>query len=312
MNNKIFEEGKPVDFEDWIGVPKTEEQRNLWQKLNRSWWESNPMRYDFSPEKIPYPEYTREFYEEIDRRFYQNVYEFMPWENVPFNPLIDFESLRNKNVLEIGVGCGSHAQLLAQHARSFTGIDLTEYAVNATTRRLRCFGIQGNIIRMDAEKMEFKDNTFDFVWSWGVIHHSSNTPKILEEIYRVLRPGGKAITMVYHRSLWNIYLRGLLFLGILRGGLLKTRSLNMLVQQSSDGALARYYTIAEWKALLTKLFIVQNIPVFGSKSQLIPLPRGRAREFLASLVPNSVGRFITNRPCVGSLLVSSFQKKQGQ
>ncbi|MBK7629848.1 MAG: class I SAM-dependent methyltransferase [Ignavibacteriales bacterium] len=60
------------------------------------------------------------------------------------------------------------------------------------------------MLKMDAEALQFEDNSFDFVWSWGVIHHSSNTRKILEEIQRVLKPGGEAIIMVYHRSIWVI------------------------------------------------------------------------------------------------------------
>lgn len=310
MNDSIFKDGKPEDFSNWTDLPHSEDQRNEWQSLNQSWWESNPMRYDFSTEKNPYEEYTKEFYEEIDKRFYHSVYQYMPWEKLPFDPLVDFEALHKKDVLEIGVGCGSHALLLAKHSRAFIGIDITEYAVNTTKKRLLCFGVQGDIRRMDAERLEFEDNSFDFIWSWGVIHHSSDTRKILKEIYRVLRPGGRVTIMVYHRSIWNTYTRGLLFLGIIRGGLLRNRSLNTLIQQSSDGALARYYTIQEWESLLSDLFIVENVSVFGSKSQLIPLTRGKTREFLASLVPNGLARFITNRPNIGCLLVSSCQKRK--
>ncbi len=309
MDNKIFRQGKVEDFSDWEGLPESKEQENNWQNLNISWWESNPNRYDWSSGKIPYKEFSKEFYEEIDRRFFQSVYQFMPWKKFPFDPLVNYKSLQNKDVLEIGVGCGSNAQLLAKHASSFTGIDITDYAVKATRKRLNCFKLNGNIIHMDAEKLEFRDNSFDFIWSWGVIHHSSDTKKVLKEIYRVLRPGGKAVTMVYHRSTWNTYVRGALYYGILRGGFIKRKSLNTIIQQATDGALARYYTVPKWKALLSELFIVQNIFIFGSKSQIIPLPYGKIKEYLMSLVPNALGRFITNRPTVGFLLVSSFQKR---
>lgn len=138
------------------------------------------------------------------------------------------------------MGCGGHAQLLAEHAQSFTGIDLTDYAVKCTARRLELSGLNGRIVRMDAEEMAFENNSFDLVWSWGVIHHSANTENVLREIHRVLRPHGIAITMVYHRSVWNTYVRGALFYGILRGEFLRTRSLHRVVQGATDGALARY------------------------------------------------------------------------
>ncbi len=162
------------------------------------------MRYDWNDE-IGYKEYSKEFFDEIDKRFFLNSKDFLPFKKIPFDPLIDFENLKNKDVLEIGVGNGSHASLLAQHSKSFTGIDLTEYAVKSTSARFKEFGLPGTIKRMDAETLEFENESFDFVWSWGVIHHSSNTRKILEEINRVLKPGGEATIMVYYRSLWSYY-----------------------------------------------------------------------------------------------------------
>ena len=207
------------------------------------------------------------------------------------------------------MGNGSHAQLLAQKARSYTGIDITNYAVKSTSKRLDLLGCPGKIICMDAERMEFDDNTFDFIWSWGVIHHSSNTQKVLEEIYRVLRPGGKVITMVYHRSPWNTYIRGLLYYGILRGKLLKDKSLTKIIQESTDGALARYYTIPEWEETLSILFNIEKNIVYGHKQQLIPLGHGKTKNFFMSLIPNGVGRFITNRPFFGFLLVTTFKKE---
>lgn len=309
MPVKIFNEGTARDFQNPIELPKDERQLLDWQELNRSWWQRNPMRYDIG-EKITCEEFSKEFYEQIDSTFFQSVWQFLPWGKIPFDPLIDYHSLQHKDVLEIGIGCGSNAKLLTQYARSFVGIDITDYAVECTLKRLYCYGLKGNIVRMDAEKMEFEDNSFDFVWSWGVIHHSSNTRKILEEICRVLRPDGEAIIMIYHRSFWNTYVRGGLYYGILRGELLKGKSLNRIIQDNTDGALARYYTISEWRDLVSDLFYVKNISIYGSKSQIIPLPWGKIKQFLMSVLPNSLGRLIVNRPTMGFLLVSTLKKKQ--
>lgn len=294
----------PGDFVGPTSVPVDPERHRAWQELNRSWWQDHPMRYDWK-EGIGYPEFSREFYEEIDRRFFSNVREFMPWQNVPFDTLIDFEDLCNKDVLEVGVGNGSHAALLARHARSFTGIDLTNYAVRSTTARLKSFGLPGVVNQMDAEQMLFADRSFDFVWTWGVIHHSSDTRKALKEIARVLRPGGKAVTMVYHRSAWNYYLVGGLIHGILRGRLFKTGSLHKTVQLQTDGAIARYYSAPEWRALAEEFFRVDSVRVFGSKAELLPLPGGRMKQFLARMIPASLGRFFTNTCGLGSFLVST-------
>jgi len=311
MSVASFKESVPEGFDNPIALPRTLEQEREWQAENRAWWESHPMRYDFS-DRVAAEEFTPEFYEEIDRRFFSDARAFMPWKRIPFDPLIDFESLRDCDVLEIGVGNGSHAQLISAAARSFTGIDLTNYGVQSTTRRLKQAGLNGSrvqVMQMDAEKMDFPDECFDFVWSWGVIHHSANTRKIIEETYRVLKPGGKAITMVYHRNFWNYYIVAGLCGGIFQGRLLRTLSIHQARQLMIDGAIARYYSIAEWKALVRDLFSIEDVRVYGSKSELIPLPNGRMKAALKSVVPDVLSRFLTNRCRMGMFLVSTLRKQ---
>jgi len=203
----ILKKAIPKDFAAPTALPASAEQTGRWQRANRTWWNSNPMRYDWT-EPLGVREGSPAFYDEIDRRFFSELEQFMPWRIKPFDPLVDFDALGRWDMLEIGVGNGSHAGLFARNARSFTGIDLTDYAVKSTSGRMRCFGIDATILQMDAEVMAFRDNSFDFIWSWGVIHHSADTERVLGEMRRVLKPGGTAITMVYHRTLWNYYMMG--------------------------------------------------------------------------------------------------------
>src|SRR5262249_14724445 len=119
------------------------EERSEWQRRNRSWWESNPMRYDWR-DQIAAPEFSREFFAEIDRRQCLEAARFMPPRRRPFDELIPFDRLSGWDVLEIGVGNGTHAQLIAPHCRSYTGIDLTSYAVESTRRRFELFGLKGS------------------------------------------------------------------------------------------------------------------------------------------------------------------------
>src|SRR5262249_9670038 len=158
---------------------------------NRQWWESTPMRYDWRA-PLTASAGTKGYFEELDSRFLASVYKYMPWKNVPFDTLIPIQELSDKDVLEIGTGLGTHAQLLSPCCRSFIGIDLTETAATLTAQRLRLFGLPGRARRMDAENMQFASGSFDYIWSWGVIHHSADTRRILAEMKRVLRSGGKA------------------------------------------------------------------------------------------------------------------------
>lgn len=297
----------PQGFSRPTALPSTADQERNWQSANRGWWESHPMRYDWKGD-IPHAEFSKEFYIEIDRRFFGAVELYAPCKKIPFDWLIDFDSLRTQDVLEIGVGNGSHAQLLAEHAKSFTGIDLTEYAVKSTSERMRVFGLPGTVTQMDAERMQFPDNSFDLIWSWGVIHHSANTRTVVEEIHRVLRPGGEAYVMVYHRTFWEYYVQGAL-LAALSGQVFKPAALHESIQRRTDGAMARYYKRSEWCDLVSDLFSVKEIRIYGKKTELVPVPAGRAKDFLVASIPNSFSRFLTNKCRWGSFLVSKLSKE---
>ena len=91
--------------------------------------------------------------------------------------------------------------------------------------------------------MSFPDESFDLVWSWGVIHHTSDISFAIRQIGPVLRPGGKFVSMVYHRSVWNTVMRGGMYYGILKADFLRGKSLDRIIQDRTDGALARYYQI---------------------------------------------------------------------
>lgn len=283
-------------------LPITAAEASILQEANRSFWEANPMRYDWK-EEVGHAEHTSAFYQEIDRRFFAAAAEFMPSRQLPFDSLIPFSTIRQQRVLEIGVGNGSHAQLLAANAGSFTGIDLTEYGSNSTRRRMEAFGLSAAIHCMDAEKMHFANDAFDYIWTWGVIHHSSNTSAIIDEMSRVLTATGKATVMVYHRGWWNYYVVGLVFHGLLRGRLFKTGSLHRVVQETTDGALARYYSPQNWKAMIGVRFKVTHTQVMGSKAELLPIPGGRIKTILLGLIPNAVARFFTNTFRMGSFLI---------
>lgn len=116
--------------------------------------------------------------------------------------LADFPSARGKRVLEIGVGLGADHQRFAEAGAQLHGIDLTERAIEHTRRRLELFGLASKLQIGDAERLEYPDATFDIVYSWGVLHHSPDTPQAIREVHRVLRPGGVARIMIYNT--WSL------------------------------------------------------------------------------------------------------------
>ena len=112
----------------------------------------------------------------------------------------NFPEFKGKDVLEIGVGLGcDHSQIALEKPRSLTGIDLTERAIHNTQLRFKYLGLKSSLKIDNAEKLSFEDESFDSVYSWGVLHHSPDTRKCFEEVYRVLKPGGSAKIMIYHK-----------------------------------------------------------------------------------------------------------------
>jgi SAM-dependent methyltransferase len=292
----------PKGFTHPSALPDSDSQAQQWQVENREWWEAHPMRYDWN-EAIGSDEYTESFFDEIDRRFFEAAEVFFPpKDGKPFDRIIPYERIARCDVLEIGVGNGSHAALLARHARSFHGIDLTNYAVESTSRRFALFQLAGVIERMDAESLSFPDDSFDYIWTWGVIHHSSRIDRILREMHRVLRPRGQAAVMVYYRGWWNYYVVGSL-LGLIDQGRVSKKILHEVAQKYTDGAIARYYSFPEWKRLAGNTFDVRRMRVVGNKAELLPIPAGRFKRALLRLLPDWIARFLLVSCRMGSMLV---------
>jgi ubiquinone/menaquinone biosynthesis C-methylase UbiE len=128
------------------------------------------------------------------------------------------ESLKGKQVLEIGPGAGGHSALFVRHGAIVTAIDLTQVRADATAAKFKllgaddCKAMQGN-----AENLPFEDDAFDIVYSNGVLHHTVSTEKAMDEVFRVLRPGGRAVIMLYCRSSWHYWINMWLCVGILKG-----------------------------------------------------------------------------------------------
>ena len=213
-------------------------------KSNKEWWENNPMTYDWEGNNQVSSKLTKDWFRKVDDLFFSISKEFAhPNSNTePFSELINFEDLKGKKVLEIGCGMGSHSGILAKYAKDLTSIDITKTAVNTTNKRFELFELNNaRAINADAENMPFKDNSFDFIWSWGVIHHSSDTNKIAKEIHRVLRNGGKSTVMIYNKNSTRYYIHGL-YQGIFHLKFLKYRSLYKVNMTFTDGYIARHYT----------------------------------------------------------------------
>jgi SAM-dependent methyltransferase len=139
-------------------------------------------------------------------------------------------------------------------------------------------GLPARVEQADAEDLPFESNSFDLVWSWGVIHHSSRTAWIMRQIARVLRPEGEARIMVYNRD--SIVARLTLarhYLSTLQG---RGRTRDEVLWANSDGAWARHYTADGLEDVLRAFFSDVSSQVLGQEADVVPLP-SRFRKHIA-------------------------------
>ncbi len=128
--------------------------------------------------------------------------------------------LAGKRILEVGSGAGGHSALFARHGAEMTSVDITFHRARSTDAKFRLMAAAAggcNAMQSDAENLPFKDDIFDIVYSNGVLHHTLDTGRGLDEVYRVLKPGGRAVIMLYCKSSWHYWINMLLCEGLLRG-----------------------------------------------------------------------------------------------
>lgn len=193
---------------------------------------------------------SREFFDNVEMHRYE-VY--APW----MRDVMEFAGFAGKELLEVGCGMGSDLLQFARGGSIVTGLDYTPRSVEISRRRFRVYDVPGTFLIGDAENLPFPDASFDVVYSNGVLHHTPDTERAIDEVYRVLRPGGVAKVMLYHRRSLYFWFVIILRFGILRGELARSTPeeiMSRYVEYSETGALplVRAYTRHEVDRMFAK------------------------------------------------------------
>ena len=167
-----------------------DERQSLKERV-RAFWQEHPCGTKFADAEPG----SRRFYELVEEHRYR-----VEW-HIP--GAAGFDRARGLRVLEIGCGLGTDGARFARAGALYTGVDLTEAAVSLARRRFELEGLPGEFRVADAEALEFEDETFDLVYSHGMLHHTPAVRAAVREVHRVLRPGGRAVVMLYHRDSYN-------------------------------------------------------------------------------------------------------------
>lgn len=162
------------------------------------YWNSHPLGVQYVT-RDDVEDGSPEFFEHI--RPWMNPYKF-PW----IMERIDAEAarLKGKKLLEVGCGMGYDSLEFIRRGVRVTAVDLTENAVAYARRHFEIVGAEADDLRVgNALALPFDDESFDAVWSNGVLHATGDTQRAVSEVWRVLKPGGRAIiSHFYRRPSW--------------------------------------------------------------------------------------------------------------
>ena len=158
--------------------------------------------------------------------------------------LVDFSAYQGKKLLEVGCGVGIDLIRFAQAGANVSGIDLAPVAIDLARQNFAHHGLTANLQTMNGEALQFEDNSFDVIYAHGVVQYTADAQKMVNELYRVLRPGGEAILMVYNKYSWLNALSKLVNVGL----------------EHEDAPVLRKLSIGQFTRLLSPFVGVRIIP----------------------------------------------------
>ena len=239
---------------------------------------------------------SRDFFDEVERHRYQ---EYAPW----MPEVMGFKDFAGARLLEVGCGMGTDLLQFARGGAQVTGLDLTPRSIEISRQHLALYNQHGDFANADCERLPFADESFDVVYSNGVLHHTPDTAAAVSEIHRVLRPGGLARVMLYHRGSLAYWLQLVFRYGILKGEFLRRSSIadimskHVEINQGGGRPLVKVYSRKEARDLFS-MFNEVRVQV----EQLMP----SELYFLGRIIPDGMFRRLCRK--VGWNVIVSARK----
>jgi SAM-dependent methyltransferase len=162
----------------------------------QGYWDARPCNIRHSQKPVG----SEEYFHEVEFRKYR-VEPHIP-------EFAEFARWRGKKVLEIGCGIGTDTINFARFGAEVTAVDLSAKSIEVASQRARVFGLEDRVrfFQANAEQLAetLPPETYDLVYSFGVIHHTPHPDRVLEQIRKYVKPGGTLKVMVYHRWSWKV------------------------------------------------------------------------------------------------------------
>lgn len=158
----------------------------------KEYWDKRPCNIRHSSKDIG----SKEYFNEVTKRKY-----FVEPHILDF---ADFKNWRNKSVLEVGCGIGTAAHSFIENGANYKGLDISIKSLELAKKRFEVFNLDGSLVNADIET--YKDEKkYDLIYSFGVLHHTPDTQKAVDNIHSLLKPGGTFKLMLYAKNSWKYF-----------------------------------------------------------------------------------------------------------
>ena len=134
--------------------------------------------------------------------FFDDLWEYHFDKQRHLEKVLNYAEYDGKDLLDLGCGVGTDAAKFASYGAKVTGVDISERAIGLAKDNFGFKGLEGTFLVMDGNAMEFDDNSFDVIYAHGILPYTHDYNGMAREIFRVLKPGGKAILQTYNRDSW--------------------------------------------------------------------------------------------------------------
>lgn len=198
----------------------------------RAYWE----QHIHDLEITKHPVGTRGFFDDLDQYHFEKLHHLLR--------LVNFDGYRGKAVLEVGCGAGVDLARFAKGGAVCTGVDLAHSAIDLARANFEQQGLSADLRVANGEALPFPDNSFDFVFAHGVVQYTADPQRLVNEVRRVLKPGGDAVFQVYNRISWLNALSKLMKVGL----------------EHDDAPVLLKFSIGEFRRLLAGFSQVRIVP----------------------------------------------------
>ena len=158
-----------------------------------NYWNTRPCNIKHSNKVIG----SKEYFNEVSERKYKVEPHIIDFAN--------FKKYNEKEVLEVGCGIGTAAQSFIENGAIYKGIDISEESIKIARQRLDIFHLNGTLEINNIEEMIKNNNQYDLIYSFGVLHHTPDIKKAIENIYNMLKDNGEFKLMLYAKNSWKNY-----------------------------------------------------------------------------------------------------------